>query len=126
MPFWVQRPQFHICRIMISDSQTFCIPKSRFIQVLIREVRALQKQERSSQETIVQRQGKVPSPQRIYKQFLCVILQITPFLTRRRMVNFRLSTRFSEHGPVNSPPTNQKKIMHREALTKSLPIKASP
>ena len=69
-------------------------------------------------------QGPAP-PQRRYTRFLCDILQNAPFLTRRRMVNFRLSTRFSEHGPVSSPPTSQKEVMHPEALTKMLPIKAS-
>ena len=31
--------------------------------------------------------------------------------------NFRLGTRFLEHHPVTSPPTNQKKVTHPAALT---------
>ena len=42
---------------------------------------------------------------------------------------FRLSTRFLEHRPVTSPPTNQKKAIHPAALTpnfayKNLSLKA--
>ena len=74
--------------------------------------------------------GKAPAPpQRICKRLLRVILQNTPFLTRRRTVHFRLSTRFLEHGPVNSQPTSQKEVMHPDqirSVTQSCPTLCDP
>ena len=40
--------------------------------------------------------------------------------------NFRLSTRFLEHCPIISPPTNQKKVTHPAALTPNFAYKTSP
>ena len=37
--------------------------------------------------------------------------------------NFRLSTRFLEHLPTTSPPTNQKKVTHPAALTTNVAYK---
>ena len=37
--------------------------------------------------------------------------------------NFRLNTRFLEHGPVTSPPANQKKVTHPAALTRNFAYK---
>ena len=40
--------------------------------------------------------------------------------------NLRLSTRFLEHRPVTSPPTNQKKVTHPAALTPNFAYKTFP
>ena len=86
----------------------------------------MQKQGRSSQETIVQLWNTVlVPPERIY-----IISLSSPVGTKTPTQvedgNFRLSTRFLEHLPVTSPPTSQKKVTHPAALTPNLPLKLLP
>ena len=81
----------------------------------------------SSQETIVQPWGKVL----IYLQGIYITISLissagTTAPTQVEDGNFTLSTRFLEHCPVTSPPTNQKKATHPAAPTPSFAFKTSP
>ena len=78
----------------------------------------MQKQRRSNQETIAQLwvRDLVP-PQRTYITIFLSSSVGTKAPTLVKDGNFRLSTRFLEHHPVTSPPTNQKKVIHPAALT---------
>ena len=79
--------------------------------MLIREGRGMKKQRRSSQEAIVQAWGRVlVPPQGIYITIPLSSSAGTKVPTQEEDGSFRLSTRFLEHHPVASPPTNQKTV----------------
>ena len=87
----------------------------------------MQKQRRSSQETTVQLWGRVlVPPQGLYITISLSSSVGTKVPTQVEDGNFRLSTRFLEHRPVTSPPTNQKKVTHPEAFTLNFAYKTSP
>ena len=84
----------------------------------------MQKQGRSSQETIVQPWDRVlVPPQGIYRTISLSSSAGTKVPTQVEDSNFRLSSRFLEHHPVTSPPTNQKKVTHSTALTPNFAYK---
>ena len=71
----------------------------------------MQRQGKSSQETIVQSWGRVLVP----PQGICIAVSlsfsaVTKAPTQVEAGRFRLSTGFLEQGPVTSPPTNQKRV----------------
>ena len=73
----------------------------------------MQKQRRSSQETIVSPWGRVLVPPRGIHRTLSFSSSVgTKAPTQVEDGNFRPSTRFLGHRPVTSPPTNQKKVLH--------------
>ena len=51
------------------------------------------------------------------------LMEITRAPTQVGDGNFRLSTRFLEHHPLTSPPTNQKKVTHPAVLTPNFAYK---
>ena len=80
----------------------------------------MQKQGRSSQETIVQPWVRVlVPPQGIYITITLNSSAGNKTPTQVEDVNFRLSTRSLENHPVTSDwlPTNQKKVTHPATLT---------
>ena len=84
----------------------------------------MQKQRKSSQETILQPWGKVPvPPQEIYITIYLSSSAGTKVPTRVEDGNFRLRTIFLGHFFVTSPATNQKKATHPAALTPNFAYK---
>ena len=85
----------------------------------------MQKKRRNSQETIVQRQSRVlVPPQGIYLNNISLSsFAGTKAPTQVEDGNFMVSTRFLEHRPVTSPPSNQKKVTHPAALASDFAYK---
>ena len=78
----------------------------------------MQKLGRRSQETTVQRWGRVPvPPEGIYITISLSSSAATKASTHVEDGNFRLSPRLPEHSPATLPPTNQKKVTHPAAFT---------
>ena len=63
------------------------------------------------------KQGPGSSSRDMHKNISLSSSPGTKALTQLEDGNFRLSTRFLEHHPVTSPPTNQKKVTHPAAHT---------
>ena len=84
----------------------------------------MQRQGRSSQETIVQPWGRVCSSSRNRHNKIPLSSSAgTKAPIQVEDGNFMLSTRFLEHRPVTSPPTNQKKATHPAAQTSNFAYK---
>ena len=82
----------------------------------------MQKQRRSSQETIVKSWGRVPVPLQVihvYKQPLSSSVG-TKAPTQAEDGNFILNTRFLEHHHANSLLTNRKKVHIQGKIIKTL------
>ena len=87
----------------------------------------MQKQGRNSQEKIVQPWGRVLVP----PQGMCLTIPLSYSAGNKAPTqvedgDFRLNTRFLDHHPVTSPPTNQKKVTTLQPSPQILPIKTSP
>ena len=82
----------------------------------------MQKQRKSSQETIV---GPSSSSRDLHTSISLSSSAGTKGPTQVEDGKFRLSTRFLEHRPVTSPPTNQKKVTHPTALTPNVAFENS-
>ena len=100
-------PPFLVCR-----KQGSIQPPWQIRAVVNQGREGMQEKRRSSQETIVQGCGS--SSRNIYELNMNSVSWVsaagTQAPTQSKDGNFRLSTRFLEHRPVTSPPTNQKKV----------------
>ena len=84
----------------------------------------MQRQGRSSQETIVPPWGRVLAPpQGIHRTISLSSSAGTKAPTQVGGGNFSLSSRFLEHRPVTSPPTNPKEVTHPATLTPNFAYK---
>ena len=86
----------------------------------------MQKQRRSSQETTVQmKHGPGSSSKDVHNNISLSSSTGSKIPAQVEDGNLRLSTRFLEHFPVTSPPTNQRKVMHPAALPQNFAYKNS-